>query len=76
MDEKIVYDFFQSIWLPCYEVTQPLIENLKRERNDDSVFDNFALYAEDFRKTSNKLKDDMRKARKIPPKPKITGENI
>ncbi len=34
VEEDIIYDFFQSIWLPCYEATQPFIEKKKIERQD------------------------------------------
>jgi len=81
MEADIIYDFFQSIWLPCYEATLPFIEKKQIERQDNSVFYYFAFYAKVFKNTSNELKDDLKKdaqrqVGKVPPKEKITGESI
>ena len=73
VDKDIIYDFFQSIWFPCYEATEEYIAKSKTLYKNHSVFENFSTYAKEFRCNSDKLDEARKKAGRTSPKPKITG---
>ena len=68
---EIIYDYFQSIWHPFFDASRNYVENMRGVVRDETVFENFGRYAEDFSSLNRKREKARSEAGRIPPRGEI-----
>ena len=71
VDKEIIYDYFQSTWHPFFDASRNYVENMRGVVRDETVFENFGRYAEDFSSLNRKREKARSEAGRIPPRGEI-----